>query len=1131
MSALYERAYDDSRLAAQTVAPEIGNRTDIRLLASEGRDQVSFGELKRLVLDLEETNEYGFYAGGVVTPGVRVVQEGTSFHCYTVIDLTALENVIPVTLSRNVDPRANPRYIYSAFPESMLNMDRTLLRNLFGIQYTMDVFDDGAFEENIQMQLASAGITSLTLERKGKAGIDRKEVAGGKNGNKCILRFSCDTETNEGRLMYMTFESYVAPKSNEIPFALIKGKVPRMCCNAFIGCTHVRCKFTHFSDPTKALIAFRNGVTPPLNVSMCGVPPLPIDTKPSTTETTLTAETRAPYVIDIPKDLTPGVSLTSPMPEIPVAKPSTVLPVPPSRPTPPAFPDEGRLADAMLGYFELVKPVVTELAKSMLNEDYIVDVAKAISYTCTALGLDSNKLTTSQYAQLREVFTSVRRKYEADRNDERLELEAKKVAVAEVAQAEALLRRDLSQPLWIAIAWCLLTFACIKYSLVGSFSAYMWELITPFPGLESFVSVVTNLAIRVYLLYRSVTAITKLFLDYRSVIKPIASKPSLAYKNSKTLYYSGLLREYPMVQRKVEIEEKLRDRVWKQYIRDGFLVGGKRVWDMLPRWCHDTAWDKLQCMKNTTGSLRRLKFYWFSRAEITWEEFKERVLQYQEKLNERALNVVDPYRLKPTIMRYSLANKIHALMNRLGGVNVKPSMDARGNPNGVFREYVDAKLSFIQLSLEDAWIRMRTKYPKFTILDYFNHIEPSKRQLYARGFVRDFCSYFRFDMTMEFNFKKMETQAEKTPEDNKGRGILDPPRWSKLLCGWVGHIVTSIVKNMNEACLGLSMPEVCARLTRQRRNFSDPVFVSMDISNYDGSNVAEMCEAVDSRFVAEYLPRIFKEYNVPVFAQKPISRMFLSNGMPFKVTEKRGKKKYTLVKGECHGLTYSGSFIRTTCGNTLRSINLSKMLTADIKSEINCAGDDILILIERADLELVKDRVKKLTTPYDQGMHGIGYQVKKVEVSTQDCIYLSRYFCVTRDGSIKGMRMTQRVIHGGVVSKSLLSAGDVNASITEELSQWTPRHPFLRLYLKYRLTKLDHSTALTRIQMKLMRGYTAIEGSAEWSDLDYQDYQQRHQNWDPYTMLPYMFDQKYYVIALSKVDHIMKGTDRLFSEI
>jgi hypothetical protein len=58
MSALYERAYDDSRLAAQTVAPEIGNRTDIRLLASEGRDQVSFGELKRLVLDLEETNEY-----------------------------------------------------------------------------------------------------------------------------------------------------------------------------------------------------------------------------------------------------------------------------------------------------------------------------------------------------------------------------------------------------------------------------------------------------------------------------------------------------------------------------------------------------------------------------------------------------------------------------------------------------------------------------------------------------------------------------------------------------------------------------------------------------------------------------------------------------------------------------------------------------------------------------------------------------------------------------------------------------------------------------------------------------------------------------------------------------------------
>jgi hypothetical protein len=108
---------------------------------------------------------------------------------------------------------------------------------------------------------------------------------------------------------------------------------------------------------------------------------------------------------------------------------------------------------------------------------------------------------------------------------------------------------------------------------------------------------------------------------------------------------------------------------------------------------------------------------------------------------------------------------------------------------------------------------------------------------------------------------------------------------------------------------------------------------------------------------------------------KHATRIVTSCDMPFASFVKLNGKRIKICSGTLHGTVYSGHPTRTTFGNSVRVYLYTDyiMHRAGIKDyKIWVCGDDMLMVMERADVEAFTREFWNVYSESKEGVHGLG---------------------------------------------------------------------------------------------------------------------------------------------------------------
>jgi hypothetical protein len=87
------------------------------------------------------------------------------------------------------------------------------------------------------------------------------------------------------------------------------------------------------------------------------------------------------------------------------------------------------------------------------------------------------------------------------------------------------------------------------------------------------------------------------------------------------------------------------------------------------------------------------------------------------------------------------------------------------------------------------------------------------------------------------------------------------------------------------------------------------------------------------------------------------------------------KKIFRAFSYKVYGTVYSGDPTRTTFGNSLRVISYMEFIlhcAGITKYKVFVAGDDVLLILNRCDLETFKTYFWLVYSKNEYGMHGLG---------------------------------------------------------------------------------------------------------------------------------------------------------------
>lgn len=174
----------------------------------------------------------------------------------------------------------------------------------------------------------------------------------------------------------------------------------------------------------------------------------------------------------------------------------------------------------------------------------------------------------------------------------------------------------------------------------------------------------------------------------------------------------------------------------------------------------------------------------------------------------------------------------------------------------------------------------------------------------------------------------------------------------------------------------------------------------------------------------------------------------------------------------------SGRAKETTYGNTLRVIIMFAFILKGLNYEIVVSGDDALIIHEKHDTALVRQRIAGFTSATsDPNTMGLGYVIKEISTTEHYFTFLSKHGYCYKDQAIL-MRKPERFAKSGTYSTKLntinMSEAEYNYVVTSGLQSTTGGLQILEDIVKARVQMLEHS-----VTAKTWKEYNPESGPAD----------------------------------------------------
>lgn len=414
----------------------------------------------------------------------------------------------------------------------------------------------------------------------------------------------------------------------------------------------------------------------------------------------------------------------------------------------------------------------------------------------------------------------------------------------------------------------------------------------------------------------------------------------------------------------------------------------------------------------------------------------------------------------PFVCAKSALNTVRTFLSRHAGTRIVEDPLVKRMVEPLFRRKAN-KIAKKMLRILDE------NPPLLDFESYLTEVEASKRKTYKAGYEK-FMLNFNIPIDLQGMMKNNETayvDQRLTPEQvntqNRPRAIFNPPDENKAILGWMNHILIQLVKAACPAFVhGLDLDELEARMTQQVEELgADIAAIAGDGSGHDSHQHYWWIECVDNVVLGQVIPEICARLGLDKRHCDAILKAATMLEIPFVVFYPGTRNK--LMKGFILGTVFSGHPTRTTFGNTLRVIILYQVVMdlARVPKDayrLNISGDDsdIFIKLEYLTQFMVVLRVITVDTARPGG---IGYYLKKVDISDSVIDFLSKTGKILPTGSVVITRIPERIILGGNVSQDLRKDFDVfhhSSAVTVGFLHYKDSHPLIESYIDYRTTNL-----------------------------------------------------------------------------
>jgi hypothetical protein len=274
----------------------------------------------------------------------------------------------------------------------------------------------------------------------------------------------------------------------------------------------------------------------------------------------------------------------------------------------------------------------------------------------------------------------------------------------------------------------------------------------------------------------------------------------------------------------------------------------------------------------------------------------------------------------------------------------------------------------------------------------------------------DELKFYLFD-----SFTKIEKQMTTVPHhekdspanETKERQICGPQDVKKIAANPLIYTLEQIsTKCVPGYCGGKTWFELCADVQNKIMKFSDPVFIAGDGSGFDTTQHLPIIKHFRLSF-ERFIDSARIDWDM--YDWKKYAKLAFLTSDSLNVSVGHGNMFYRI-----NGTRASGDGWTTWANTMLNSsyIILVMLLARITKYSHWAKGDDILIVIERVDLQIFQDSFWKVYTRRKTShRHGMGQVAKflKISRSIEDIDFLSAYFVDMGENQLRLIRMPARV--------------------------------------------------------------------------------------------------------------------------
>jgi hypothetical protein len=415
---------------------------------------------------------------------------------------------------------------------------------------------------------------------------------------------------------------------------------------------------------------------------------------------------------------------------------------------------------------------------------------------------------------------------------------------------------------------------------------------------------------------------------------------------------------------------------------------------------------------------------------------------------------------KPVVAKTSSLNLARTILNRHAGSRAVENPVFRAYASRLFRREARKLARKMLAALDDL-------HEDLSFDAYLQNVEPCNRFSYTKGYEK-----FKKDAqiplllqcmmkTNESSYPDVTLTPDQVADQVRPRAIFNPSEQNKAVIGWINWVLIKLIKKVLPSFVhGLDIEKLEILIEERLRALGvGTLILSGDGKGHDSLQHAWWIDCVDNTVTRILMPALAARLGLSKLEHDSILRSLTSLLIPF-VAYYPGTKRI-MMRGHLWGTVFSGHPTRTTFGNTLRMYILYKVIMklAHIPKSaysLLMSGDDTLNFLkpqyEQAFLVVLWQFVSR-----DLEVHGIGYQLKRMFVSTTVIDFLSKTGRVLDQGCVTLSRIPQRIVLGGnlqdIVRRDFKVPHHAFA-VTQGFYAYEGTHVLLPSYIDYRRKNL-----------------------------------------------------------------------------